>query len=145
MFRRPRSSGVRCVLHKDGAILLVRHCYGDRRWMLPGGRVRRGEEPTITARREMYQELGISCEQWKLTGRLDARDEYRRRSSRDSFRRHSTFYVHGEAETTEIRLRHGELSDARWFQVGEFPDDRSESLDVAARAGWLGDAVTAPE
>jgi len=148
--RRPRSSGVRCVLRHGGTILLVRHSYGDRRWMLPGGRVRRGEDPVITASREMYQELGVCCQQWKLTGCLAAREGYRRRSPTDSFRRHSTVYVQGEVESADIDPRRGELSDARWFEAGVFPDDRSDSLDVAANAGWLGlrdqsDAATAPE
>ena len=138
VLRRPRSSGVRCVLRNGGAILLVRHSYGDRRWMLPGGRVRRGEDPVITARREMYQELGVCCQQWKLTGCLAARDGYRRRSLTDSFRRHTTFYIEGEVETADLDPRRGELSDARWFEAGAFPDDRSDSLDVAATAGWLG-------
>jgi 8-oxo-dGTP pyrophosphatase MutT (NUDIX family) len=129
--------------------LLVRHSYGDRRWMLPGGRVRRGEDPVNTARREMHQELGVCCQQWKLIGCIAARDGYWRRSSTDSFRRHSTFYIHGEVETADIDPRRGELSDARWFEGGSFPDDRSDSLDVAATAGWLGlryqaDDSTAP-
>ena len=106
--------------------------------MLPGGRVRRGEDPVVTARREMYQELGVRCQNWKLTGCVAARDKYRRRSSTDSFRRHSTFYLRGEVETADVDPRRGELSDARWFEAGAFPDDRSDSVDVAATAGWLG-------
>ena len=117
--------------------MLVRHSYGDRRWMLPGGRIRTGEDPLITARREMYQELGVCCQQWKLTGCQAAREGYRRRSSTDSFRRHSTFYIQGEVESADIELRRGELVDARWFEAGAFPDDRSDSLDLAATAGWL--------
>jgi 8-oxo-dGTP pyrophosphatase MutT (NUDIX family) len=106
--------------------------------MLPGGRVRKGEDPVTTARREMEQELGIRCEQWKLTGCLTARASYRRRSSTDSFRRHSTFCVQGEVETADIDPRPGELSEARWFEAGTLPEDRSDSLDVAASVGWLG-------
>lgn len=118
--------------------MLVRHSYGDRRWMLPGGRVRGREDPVTTARREMHQELGVRCHQWKLTGCLAARSGYRRRSSTDSFRRHSTFYLQGEVETADIHPRRGELSDARWFEPDALPEDRSVSLDVAANAGWLG-------
>ena len=138
VLRRPRSSGVRCVLLTGETIVLVRHTYGDRRWMLPGGRVRRGEDPVITARREMYQELGVRCQDWKLTGCLAAREGYWRRSSTESFRRHSTFYLQGEIEAQDLDPRKGELFDARWFALGAFPDDRSHSLDYAATAGWLG-------
>src|SRR3954463_5938324 len=58
---RAKSSGLRCVTRPGDEILLVRHSYGDRRWMLPGGRVRRGEDAAATARREMAQELGVAC------------------------------------------------------------------------------------
>jgi hypothetical protein len=55
--RRPRSRGVRCILRSGDAVVLVRHSYGDRRWMLSGGRVRRGEDAIATARREMARSL----------------------------------------------------------------------------------------
>jgi 8-oxo-dGTP pyrophosphatase MutT (NUDIX family) len=138
VLRRPRSSGVRCALFNGETVLLVRHSYGDRRWMLPGGRVRRGEDPVITARREMHQELGVRCEQWTAVGCLAAREGYWRRSATESFRRHSTLYLQGEVETADVRPRPGELDDARWFEIGAFPDDRSDSLDFALTAGWLG-------
>jgi len=99
--------------------------------MLPGGRVRRGEDPVSTARREMRQELEVCCQDWKLIGCLAAREGYWRRSSTDSFRRQSTFYLQGEIETPEVHPRRGELSDARWFKVGAFPDNLSDGLDVA--------------
>jgi len=68
---------------------------------------------------------------------LAARTSYRRRSSMDGFRRHSTFYVEGEVATTVLKPRRGELSDAGWFGAGALPDDCSDSVDVAANAGWL--------
>ena len=137
-FRRPRSSGVRCIVRHGGTILLVRHSYGDRRWMLPGGRVRRGEDPIVTARREMRQELDIRCHQWKVAGCVPARASYRRHSPQEGFRRHSTFYLQGDVATAAAHPRPGELSDAGWFEIGSLPHDRSESLDLAAEAGWLG-------
>ncbi len=105
--------------------------------MLPGGRVRRGEDPAATARREMYQELGLSCQRWELVGCLEPRGGYWRRASTDSFRRHSTFYLQGEVATPVVAPRPGEISEARWVNAEELPDDRSDSLDVAADAGWL--------
>jgi 8-oxo-dGTP pyrophosphatase MutT (NUDIX family) len=135
--RRPRSSGVRCVLRRGDAVVLVRHTYGDGRWMLPGGRMRRGEDALVTAQREMRQELGVAAEHWQVIGCLGARSGYRRRSSTDSFRRHSTFYVEAEICTSALKPRRGELSDAGWFDAGALPDDCSDSVGVAARAGWL--------
>jgi hypothetical protein len=50
--RRPRSAGVRCILRRARALVLVPHTYGDARWMLPGGRVRLGEDPPNSAIRK---------------------------------------------------------------------------------------------
>ena len=40
----PRVRGVRCVLVHGDELLLVRHSYGDRRWGLPGGLIKRSED-----------------------------------------------------------------------------------------------------
>jgi len=135
--RRPRSRGVRCVLHRGDAVVLVRHTYGDRRWMLPGGRIRRRQDPITTAQREMHQELGVVGRRWQVVGCLWARNGYRRRSSADSFRRHSTFYIKADVTTPKLEPRPGELSNAKWFSTNALPDDRSDSVDVAAHAGFL--------
>ncbi len=105
--------------------------------MLPGGRVRRGESPLLTARREMAQELGLACQRWTLLGCIGARSGYRRRSAHEGFRRHTTFYVQGEVQRVTLQPRQGELSDARWFSPASLPDERSDSLDRVAEAGWL--------
>src|SRR4051812_10480202 len=134
---RPRSRGVRCILRGGDEVVLVRHTYGDRRWMLPGGRVRRNEDPVATARREMHQELGVAGAGWRVIGCLAARPGYWRRSPREGFRRHSTFYVEAELPAAALQPRGGELSDARWFRLGALPPERSGNVDVATDAGWL--------
>ena len=54
--------GALCVIERpDGRILLVRHSYR-RRWGLPGGLVKRGEEIDVAARREAHEEVGIDIE-----------------------------------------------------------------------------------
>jgi 8-oxo-dGTP pyrophosphatase MutT (NUDIX family) len=134
---RPRSSGVRCLLRRGDSILLVRHSYGDRRWMLPGGRMRHGEAPVATARREMRHELGIDAGRWTVLGCLGARPGYRRRSRTEGFRRHSTHYVAAELSSIAVSPRAAEIAEARWFPCGTLPDDRSEALDAVAARGWL--------
>ena len=50
--RRPTTRGVKCVLTCGDEILLVRHTYGRTdRWELPGGGVKRREEPRAAASR----------------------------------------------------------------------------------------------
>ena len=52
--------GAICVIERpDGRILLVRQAYR-RRWGIPGGLLKRGEDPAIGARREVFEEVGIA-------------------------------------------------------------------------------------
>ncbi|MBW8783368.1 MAG: NUDIX domain-containing protein [Novosphingobium sp.] len=62
-YRKPRLAGCRVVaLDGDGRVLLIRHrirhSYGSRAWMLPGGGLRRGEDPLGAAARELAEEAG---------------------------------------------------------------------------------------
>lgn len=41
-------------------VLLLRHSYGPKVWALPGGGVKRGEDPALAAKREVAEELGIT-------------------------------------------------------------------------------------
>ena len=106
--------------------------------MLPGGRVRRGEDRVNTAMREMRQELGVVGSEWREIGCLAARSRYRRHSRADVPRRHSTYYVEAEVQSSVLRPRAAELADAAWFTVDSLPSDASDALDVPLRNGWLG-------
>ena len=53
-------AGVSVVLtNQAGEILLLRHSYGPPVWALPGGGLKRGEDPAKCAMREVYEELGV--------------------------------------------------------------------------------------
>lgn len=65
IWRKVRLEGVSIIVrNSDGEILLVRHAYGPQVWTLPGGGMKRGEDPAATAQRELREELG--------TGLVDA-------------------------------------------------------------------------
>ncbi len=54
--------GAICMIERpDGAILLVRQVYRNH-WGIPGGLLKRGEDPTDAARREVFEEIGIAIE-----------------------------------------------------------------------------------
>ncbi len=59
--RKPRLEGVNVlVFDATGQLLLVRHSYGFGSWTLPGGGLRKSEDPAIAARREVSEELGCA-------------------------------------------------------------------------------------
>lgn len=53
--------GVSAVVVRDGAVLLGRRrgAHGDGTWAFPGGKVAPGEEPHVTAARELTEETGL--------------------------------------------------------------------------------------
>lgn len=56
------------IIDDRGAVLLVRHGYGELNWELPGGAGIPGESAEATARREALEEVGVRLEVGELTG-----------------------------------------------------------------------------
>jgi 8-oxo-dGTP pyrophosphatase MutT (NUDIX family) len=70
---RPHTRGVKCVVRDGDSVVFVRHAYGDRRrWELPGGGIKRGEDPRDTAAREAREELGLDLDDWRALGSVEA-------------------------------------------------------------------------
>jgi 8-oxo-dGTP pyrophosphatase MutT (NUDIX family) len=58
-YARPDVIGCRVLAFDDqDRLLLIRHSYGRRSWMPPGGGMRRGEDPLAGAKREFGEEVG---------------------------------------------------------------------------------------
>lgn len=54
--------GAMCFIERnDGALLLVRHSYR-KRWGIPGGLLKKGEDARDGVRREVMEEVGITVE-----------------------------------------------------------------------------------
>ncbi len=47
------------VFDAAGHVLCVRHCYGDKDWGMPGGRMEAGEDPVSAVKREVLEETGV--------------------------------------------------------------------------------------
>jgi 8-oxo-dGTP pyrophosphatase MutT (NUDIX family) len=112
--RRPKLSGVKCVLTDGDEVLLVRHTYGPRGWELPGGAIKRGESPVSAARREMNEELGISIDDWRALGTVTVIVDHRR---------DHVYCFHAESPERELTIDRGELADATWFARDGLPSE----------------------
>lgn len=112
--RRPRKSGVKCMITSDGEILLVRHTYGTPAWDLPGGAIKRGELPLDAARREMEEELGLGHAAWRPAGEL--------RGS-DSFRHDVIHCFRADLHEPALRPDPVELATTGWFAPNALPTE----------------------
>lgn len=109
---KPRLAGVSVILRNQrGEILLVRHSYGPENWAFPGGGCARGEDPALTARREMREELG--CE-------LDALELVSEIAETISGAPH-TAYVFTGLIAGELRPDGREVVEARFFALDALP------------------------
>jgi len=123
---RPNKVGVKCVLTDGNLVLLVRHTYGDRDWDLPGGSIKRHEQPGTAARREMGEELGVRIDHWQALGEVEA-NKHHRRDVLHCFQ--------AELSSHPLTIDHGELATARWFPRDALPRDLGDYvLPVLARA-----------
>jgi 8-oxo-dGTP diphosphatase len=112
---RGEKRGVKAVLTRGDRILLVRHTYGDRRrWELPGGGVKRREEPPDAVVREVHEELGLDITDWTPLGDLFERMDGRS----DRLWCFSTEL----GEEHEIEIDAAEIGAAEWFPRSELPE-----------------------
>jgi 8-oxo-dGTP diphosphatase len=86
----------------DDRLLVVRTTYLGRQWMLPGGRVERGERPHDGAVRETREETGIEA----VVDRLVAVDA--------SHRNGVSFIFTARAIGGELAPQLGEIAEAGW-------------------------------
>jgi 8-oxo-dGTP pyrophosphatase MutT (NUDIX family) len=108
-------SGSKCVLSQDGAVLLVRHTYGDRgAWEFPGGFSRRGEAPMVTARREIGEELGLVDGVGELRPLGDLLLRFRRRTD-------TVHYFAATLADRAVSADPGEIAEVAWFAPDALP------------------------
>ena len=112
--RRPKLSGVKCVLTDGDEVLLVRHTYGPRAWDLPGGAIKRGESPVNAARREMNEELGISIDDWRALGAVRVIVDHRR---------DLVHCFQADSPGRELTVDQGEIAEVGWFSRQRLPED----------------------
>ena len=76
---RPKTRGVKCLIECDDSYLLIRHAYGSRmyNWNLPGGGVKKNEEPSDAIRREVKEELSIQLSEVSEIKKYTSSAEYK--------------------------------------------------------------------
>jgi ADP-ribose pyrophosphatase YjhB (NUDIX family) len=113
LLRHPSLTGVKCVLCDGERVLLVRHTYGPPGWGLPGGILRRGEDPVATARRELLEELGVGVGELRALGQVEVEIDGR----------HDLVHCfQAEVRSPALAPDGAEIEEARWYEHGRLPD-----------------------
>lgn len=132
--------GAMCFIEReDGALLLVRLSYR-RRWGVPGGLLKRGEEPVDAARREVLEEVGVDID---LTGEPAVVVDAAARRVDLVFRARLSA---GEDPADAIPGS-PEIVEARWFPIDGLPElqhETSGALVALARSSRSPQAVPLP-
>lgn len=111
--------GAICVVEReDGAILLVRQVYRTR-WGLPGGLLKRREDPVDAARREVLEEVGVDID---LAGEPAPVVEAGPQRV-DLIYRARLAEPHGAPPTP----RSPEIVECRWFARSDLPELQHET------------------
>ncbi|MCV0403927.1 MAG: NUDIX domain-containing protein [Chloroflexi bacterium] len=109
--RYRRTEGAHVLVTDDEArVLVVRTTYLGPGWMLPGGRVERGETPHAAAAREAFEETGIRVR----VDRLLLVDAHRARDV--------SFVFAGHAEGGELEPQLGEIAEVGWLSRSEIEE-----------------------
>lgn len=107
-------AGVSVVLtNAAGEVLLIRHSYGPPVWALPGGGLKRGEDPVECARREVREELGLTLTTIEPFSALEEE------LSGSPHTAHLFTALCDKAPVPDMR----EVVEARFFAVDGLPDD----------------------
>jgi 8-oxo-dGTP pyrophosphatase MutT (NUDIX family) len=109
------------VLTRNDEVLLVRHTYGRRwEWDLPGGGMRRGEEPVRAAAREIEEELGVAPAEWVFLGEL---------FERIGGKHDELWCFSAQVGDSKLSPSPVEIGEVGWFARGALPDGRARYVD----------------
>ena len=117
------------IERNDGDILLVRQLYRNK-WGVPGGLLKRGEDAADGARREVFEEVGLSVE---LVGEPTVAIAAGPQRVDVIFRGRPVDGVDPDAASP----RSPEIVETRWFSRESLPDlqhETAEALITLARA-----------
>ena len=132
---KKRYAGV-IVKHKDKILFCKRNNQGSDpgQWSIPGGKMEPDEEPSKTAKREFYEEMGVDIDNQNIEfiGMLP-------RYSRDGTKLKGQMHVFGLETDNLIQpdlenaIDGEEHTECGYFKVGETPDIGSELMSVVKK------------
>ena len=128
--RYRRSEGTHVLVTDErGRLLVVRTTYLGPEWMLPGGRIERGETPHLAAEREALEETGIRVSVERLV-LIDAHHSH-----------DVSFVFRGRVEGGELQPQFGEIAEVGWVDRAEIERTSPRLHRLLELIGEVGEGV----
>lgn len=120
---KPQTSGVKImVFNSQGEILLVRIGYMHKLWVIPGGKLDRGEEPADAALRELQEEIGVQLSECKYAFSI----YHEKQGKKDTI-----YFFEAVADIHDFTIDDEEIIDVSWFPLHALPELRAPRVDDA--------------
>ncbi len=113
-----------CVIvkNKDGFILMQQRKYPYGKWGLPGGLMELGESTEDTARREVFEETGLTIGKLKLIGVYSGEEYLCYAENGDEWYVVTTTYITDDYEGI-VTVNDDESIKFEWLDPSKLPDD----------------------
>jgi len=117
---RPNTYGVKCIIQKDGKILMIKNTYGHKLWTFPGGGIYRQETAEDAIKREIMEEVGIEVKDLRKIGEFISTAEYKIDTV--------TVFT-GRSKNEQFKIDKKEILEAQWF----YPDNLTNISEYAKK------------
>ena len=117
---RPKTRSVRIIIIDNDRVLLLRAGYGSKKWVIPGGKVNRGEDYIMAAKRELKEESGLEINEIVSIGSYYSELEHKKETEK---------FFAGETSNEDLTIDDQEIIDAGWFAFDELPENRVSVVD----------------
>jgi mutator protein MutT len=118
--------GVGVLIYKNGQVLLQKR-RDNGLWADHGGSVEIGETVEETAKRELFEETGLTANKLDLFNIYSGKDMLYTYPNGDKAYLIVPFYI-CEDFSGDIKIDTGEVAELRWFHVNEMPDETMPTL-----------------
>lgn len=112
LLSRGQKRRTRIIIVCDNQVLLIKDWIGSGKFSLPGGGLKRGEDPKVCARRELYEETGIRLKPSQLK-------HFRNFDNlvQSGMNFHCLAYYAILPAKPELKLQALEIVDAKWIPL----------------------------
>lgn len=120
--------GANVILLNEKDEILLHHRIDIDCWGLPGGAMELGESLEETARREVFEEVGLTCEEMRLFNVYSGEEFYYKYPNGDEVYNVTVTYLCKDY-WGEIEVDPSEGRDAKFFSLNEIPSNLSSPIE----------------